>query len=404
MKIWKLLLLLLTLPACRSDVPNSAYEDQEKLDPGTDPGTDGTNGSAGPDPWEEGEPRLSVGTFYEGGSSQLIEVNGTNTHLYIYENTLTLETDEVHVEGASSHRITHSGGDWWGMGVHWNDPLDLSGWATLYVSFQSTTFTEIEIGMNGATDDRHVVNATTYGYTNDGEWHQLAIPLTEFASNGLDLTAVSSPLSIGGAAANEGDFALIDNLYFTDEIVAGPNRGNSSNTTEPDPFEAGDSRLSIGVFYEGSSSELIKIDNTTTHLFIYENTLALSKDSDHIESDSSDRITHKGGSWWGMGVHWDNARDLTGWMTLHISFRSSDAAFADIDIGMNGAEDDRHVVKASNYGYINDGKWHTLAIPTADFIAAGLDLTAVGSPLSLGGGGGLNTETLLIDNVYLTND
>ncbi len=391
MKIWAVLVFL-TLASCRSDVSNSAYEDQEPLDLGTTPGIDSPSATVGPDPWVEGESRLSVGMFYEGDNSQLIEVNGITTHLYIYENTLALESDEVHVEGLSSYRITHNGGPWWGMGVHWDTPLDLSRWATLYVSFQSTTFTNIEIGMNGTNDDRYIVNATTYGYTNDGAWHHLAIPLSDFTSKGLDLTAVSAPLSIGGAAANKGDFALIDNLYFTDEIVAGPN------------LQTGDVRLSIGVFYEGDSSELIEINNATTHLFIYDNTLVLAEDSEHIESTISDRITHNGGSWWGLGVHWNNARDLTVWTTLHISFQSSDTAFADIDIGMNGANDDRHIVKASTYGYSNDGTWHTLAIPTADFIAAGLDLTTVTSPLSLGGGSGLNTEILLIDNVYLSHD
>jgi len=71
--------------------------------------------------------------------------------------------------------------------------------------------------MTGGGEDRHVVNATTYGYVNDGEWHQLSIPLSDFVSDGLDLSAVRSPLSLGGAAGMATDFALIDNLYLSQD-------------------------------------------------------------------------------------------------------------------------------------------------------------------------------------------
>ena len=205
-----------------------------------------------------------MGVFYEGGSSELVEIDNTAAHLYLYENTVSVEEVGEPLEGRLAHRLVHAGGDWWGMGVHWSSPRDLSGWASLHASFRSESLAEIEIGLNGAADDRHVVLATDYGYAADGEWHTLQIPLADFAAKGLDLAAVTSPLSLGGPKAEAGDFVLIDNLYF--DMTPGSTAAAGAGR-----------RLSIGVFYEGASSELVEIDNATAHLYLYDNTVSVQE-------------------------------------------------------------------------------------------------------------------------------
>ena len=76
-------LMLLVLVGCRSGTNDSNYEDQVPFDFGLD-------SIVGPDPYVEGNQRLSIGGFYEGGSSENIEINQENTHLYLYENTVAL--------------------------------------------------------------------------------------------------------------------------------------------------------------------------------------------------------------------------------------------------------------------------------------------------------------------------
>ena len=169
------------------------------------------------DPFQAGEKRLSVGRFYEGGKSDSVEINGENTHLYLYENTVALEASEDRLEGMISDGIVHGGNAWWGFGIHWDSTRDLSAFGTLYISLKSTTFTNIEIGMTGANNDRHIVKASAYGYVNDGMWHTLAIPLADFAGDGLNLSAVSSPFNLTGPGGSAGDVMLLDNVYFTDE-------------------------------------------------------------------------------------------------------------------------------------------------------------------------------------------
>lgn len=214
--ILRTLALLVLLAACRSGPDDSDYESQESFDLGVTPDGGDEAGPPGTDPVEPDERRLSIGVFYEGASSEMVEIDNTTAHLYIYESTVSVqETDEA-LEGQAAHRLVHAGGDWWGMGVHWSSPRDMSAWTTLRVSFRSVSLAAIEVGMNGAADDRHAVPAGDYGYAADGDWHSLAIPLADFAAKGLDLAAVTSPLSLTGPKAAAGDFVLIDGVHFSD--------------------------------------------------------------------------------------------------------------------------------------------------------------------------------------------
>ena len=183
----------------------------------------------------------------------------------------------------------------------------------------------------------------------------------------------------------------------------GSGDGEPSNFAPgPDPYIPGEDRLSIGAFYEGESSELVPVDDITTHLYIYEETLLLIPDSERLEGLRSIGI-YAGLTWWGCGVHWDFERSLQPWSTLHIAFRSDSAVFDEIEIGMNDPAG-TFSVQATDYGWAANDEWNTLEIPLSDFADAGLDLERVIAPLVLLGGAGGDTGVLLVDNVYLTAD
>lgn len=174
----------------------------------------------------------------------------------------------------------------------------------------------------------------------------------------------------------------------------------------PEPWVEGEARLSLGIFYEGGYSDRVAIDGIGTHYYIYlgaggELTYRQVTDTDRIEGTSSDRILHGGGPWWGGGVHWDAARDLTRWTRLHVSLKSSSEAFASVQVGM-GSDGVAAQVDAADYGYVADGQWHSIVIPISDLTEQGLALSAVVDPLVLGGGTGTSADSLKVDNVYLT--
>jgi hypothetical protein len=178
--------------------------------------------------------------------------------------------------------------------------------------------------------------------------------------------------------------------------------GGSESLPGPTPYQPGTRRLSVGAFYESGASDVIAIDNMAANLYVYSDTATLLPDPDHIEGKTSTRATHAGLTWWGFGVHWMAPRDLASWTKLHVSLRSSSATFAAVDIGMNNANP--VFLHAASYGWAADDTWHSLTIPVADFVAAGLDVAQVAAPFVLSGGPGTGGEQLKVDDVYFTAD
>lgn len=169
---------------------------------------------------------------------------------------------------------------------------------------------------------------------------------------------------------------------------------------EPEPaLPEGELRLGIGVFYEGQTTDRVPIDNAQTHFYIFEGTFStIAEPNDRVEGAQCDRITHAGGPWWGGGVHWDTARDLSAYDTLHLSVKSSDPSFASARVGLNGGVE--VTVDLADHGFATDGEWHRLSIPLSVFTAGGADLSAVTVPLLTLGDAGEAGDSLLIDGVY----
>lgn len=205
------------LAACRPDPGLADYENQgpsTQSDGGTDPASEVL---PGPFPYQTGQRRLGVG-FYEGGRSEDIPVDNTTTFVYLYDNTVTMEPSSSRVEGKTADLVVHAGKAWLGFGVHWQAPRNLSTWKKLHVSLRSSDpgFAAVKVAMSDDVKDVQL-DVEKYGYVNDGEWHHVAIPLTDFTAGGLKLTNIDAPfifLAGGGAPA---DKLLLDNVYFTAE-------------------------------------------------------------------------------------------------------------------------------------------------------------------------------------------
>ena len=170
---------------------------------------------------------------------------------------------------------------------------------------------------------------------------------------------------------------------------------DSGSLPGPMPYQPGQKRLSVGAFYEGGASDTIAVDEMTAHLYVYDNTVKLVPEPDHIEGKTATRAAFNGMTWWGFGVHWDMPRSLAAWTKMHVSLSSPDADYAMVQIGMNNTNP--VFVEASAYGYVNDGQWHSLTIPVHDFIAAGLDVSQVAAPFVLTGGMATVGEKVIVN-------
>jgi len=215
-----LALALLLSTACRDDPgpPNAAllegWENPAHLFP---------EPVEGPDPYVAGDHRLGLGIFYEGGTSDFAPIDGVTSNYFIFEafpgGPLTytqIDDTQTVVEGLSSTRIAHAGLTFWGGGVFWTAPRNVSRWEVMHVSLRSSseTFADIQLGVQSGGAD-FFLSAADYGYVHDGEWHHLLIPLADFTEDGADLSALTSPFIMSGGAGTSGDVFNIDALYWT---------------------------------------------------------------------------------------------------------------------------------------------------------------------------------------------
>lgn len=171
----------------------------------------------------------------------------------------------------------------------------------------------------------------------------------------------------------------------------------------PDPYVPGEERLSLGVFYEGDASEVVAVDGATSNYFIFleGERLTYSQDTvtdDVVEGQVADRIILEGTSFWGGGVVWEPARDLSKWTTLAVSLRSDSIEKVNVTVGSAGQEIG---LDAATYGYKADGAWHNLRIPLADYAAAGVNLTAVRLAFAIGAPGGSTGQEIFVDDLYM---
>ncbi len=166
-----------------------------------------------------------------------------------------------------------------------------------------------------------------------------------------------------------------------------------------DPFAEGEERLGYGVFYEGEANEALVIDGVENHFYIYESTFSVATTDDRWEGYVADEISNNGVGWWGGGVHWDVARDISGWDTLHVVLKTD--VLTDWYVGITGGGQEVRVAVAEE-GLSADDAWHELEIPLSLYADGGADLTSVTVGVLLVGEGGSEGDTVTIDGLYLS--
>lgn len=206
-----------------------------------------------------------------------------------------------------------------------------------------------------------------------------------------------------------GDYASQEPFDFPD--VAEADAAEAEPEEGPDPFVDGEFRLSFGTFYESGASTFFPVDDATVFLFLYADefssaqSVSLNPVPEPLEGFEATEIVYGPIGWFGFGIHLGEgqSRDMSDWDTLHVSLRSADPGFAEVEIGMNGV-DGSGAVRATDYGYSNDGAWHSLEIPVQDLVSNGLDLLQTSAFVVVTGTGGAEGETALIDGVYFTSE
>ena len=235
-------LMALALVACSDELEPADYSSHE--------GVRERNSAVfldGPVPYDRDVPRLWFGSLYEpAGNERLLAPNGITMNFFVFDTnndgsgTFTVvpgvQTTSDRVQGTISNRVVLAGLGFFGFGFFWEVPRDISQYEEFHISLKSTStrttsLDEIQLEFASGPPTPATpgtpplpgfvsvsVNATDFGYVNDGEWHSLTIPVQTLIDQGYDPTSVRSPIVVSGGASNFGETFLIDDLYYLDSV------------------------------------------------------------------------------------------------------------------------------------------------------------------------------------------
>jgi hypothetical protein len=166
------------------------------------------------------------------------------------------------------------------------------------------------------------------------------------------------------------------------------------------PWDGTSPRLSLSVFYEGESSDLILVDDAEVNYYIYEGSYSQGTTTERVEGRVADVLTVSASTFWGGGIHLNTPQDLSRWTTLHVALRSDDPQMEAFQFGMVGGAGEGRA-KITDYGFVADDEWHVVNIPL-DAMTPNVGRNATTVALLLISATAVPGTSLLIDDLYLT--
>jgi beta-glucanase (GH16 family) len=171
------------------------------------------------------QPEGTYGIFTDNTTVNDKLVLGTGAQLYFWNNITNITTPTpVPYEGPNVWALHANAGAWFGLGIA-NDAKNMSNFAAGSLKFHMKTSSTAPFKVGIATDNGEgwvQFNGANgeHGLVRDGQWHEVTIPVSEFAQADLSLTTQLFMLS-GDAPAAAMDFYL-DNIYYTGGTTANP--------------------------------------------------------------------------------------------------------------------------------------------------------------------------------------
>ncbi|WP_210490275.1 Ig-like domain-containing protein [Rufibacter aurantiacus] len=161
------------------------------------------------------------GIYSEKASITQKLVFGQDANLYIW-NGLTPISGAAPFEGNDVLALRATPGNWFGFGIA-NDVKNINHFkaGSLRFHFKTSFAGAFKLGIitsGGESWIEFPANVQKFGLVRDGEWHEVVIPMVNFAN--VDLTNLTQAFVFAGdAPATNGDFYL-DNIYFSTQAPA----------------------------------------------------------------------------------------------------------------------------------------------------------------------------------------
>lgn len=173
--------------------------------------------------------------------TQKVDIDDTNYHLYLWENTLKVITTTPY-EGENVLPFASNGTTtWFGFGFFASNGINLTEFANGYlhvaIKVNKNATNEFWLGIGGSQNREGKVEFKPgndpYGFKRDGNWHKLIIPMRDLTQGGLLLDSCGNYFMMGGGGTI--GLLAIDDIYFsTDSVpVDNPLLPEDDNTNIP---------------------------------------------------------------------------------------------------------------------------------------------------------------------------
>lgn len=306
-------------------------------------------------------------------------------------------------EGSNVLSFTANPGNWFGMGIptgaanvrNMQNFID----GKLYFHMKTTSQWPFSIGIistmngnaQGGTQNKTVrlhPAGNQYGLVRDGQWHEVAIPLSAFGN--VEFRSINNMFYIVGDNPTSAVTFAIDNIYWQDGTKITPQNGDY-------------------VLYSDTKTGVDKFDQPADgSFFVWEQTL-IAQASTPAEGSNVLSFTHNNKGWFGAAFTANAMHNLTAYKNtnarLVFSLKTSDTTtpfFLGMKSGTRDGEGQKWIAfqpGTTPYGFTRNGTWQTIQIPLSDFYDA-VNLMEVTQVLQILGTG--NIANIAIDNIYFT--
>ncbi|MBN2484965.1 MAG: T9SS type A sorting domain-containing protein [Bacteroidales bacterium] len=218
----------------------------------------------------------------------------------------------------------------------------------------------------------------------DGQWHFAWIPVEQLADV-VDISSVVGMLKIKGKFFGAGYLSIDRITWEVNEPAAGY----------------------YGIFTNNPAiTNKLAIDDVTGHIYIWNETVTFNTSYPAYEGADVLSLSSAGSAgWYGFGIFSDNPVSLESYSNGYLNLMLRTNSTNDFWIGVAGANSTEAKIDFKNgqdpYGFVRDGKWHKIAIPVADMLAKGIDLSGSGNIFMLGGG---TIQRIAIDDIYFSEE
>lgn len=319
--------------------------------------------------------------------------------LEVWKNLTIAENCTDSVEGLKSLKITTQTDDFYGMGIRHSIGKDMTRFSGgfLHVSIKTDSPNAFKIGikshvLGGKGESWVTINGTTdnpYGFSADGQWHELVIPVAHFRRT--DLSDVTQLFMLAGDLPKSPVTIMIDNIYWSYASGSPPAPCNhyivfSDETCGSDQF----------VFdREGS-------------LNIWNN-LTVETSASPDEGASAWKMTAQPGQWFGAGVVLNSPKNMMAHCddALHFSLKTSSTHPFRIGVSSSTSEAQGDswiyfIPGKDPAGFVRDGLWHDLTIPISEFQRT--NISSVKQVFMIAGDAPLSEFIIEVDDVYWENN